>query len=1084
MNKIDLFFKDIDNLDIKLSYLYLKKQISYENNVLLYLKKQIANFEEKYQLNSTENNFEEILKSNFNKIMIEELLTKINFKKIIKKVEETSLESKIFTKINTGIKNIEKEQEINKIIEDYFKEKNNIITKGSLEYNYIIDCPIELHILSILWILKVGIYIDEDLSKHTYAFRLDEEVKQSQFNRTLFKKYSFQYQQYRNNGLKKYQEILEIDKENAIFINIDLKKFYYSINKKILHKIELDIIKIEDKYLKNNGILTKIMFSIIRKYSNKVKLDKNYSKKEMEDIDCLPIGLYASPIISNFILKPLDEVVINKISPSYYGRYVDDMFFIFKESLEKKFFLKDKYFKKKMNPVLTKIKKLKLEINEYKTKIEYSNPHVKNSNIEVLKQQLNEQTSTFSLLTNEEDLRNLYKQIMLKDEKAELKDSKYNISVYLAKLLYKYELVSDLSGKKEFKKDMKDFLSLMTNLDILKYNIFLEKIFLLLIMGEFCDLIESFYKRVLKIIDELEKNDNNNKFLKEFLKDSFLFSLSLNPTLKINYLTKEIGNNQIDINKELYKIANSNMFNRAYINYPLLNYLNFSLDEYLKINFLRTGYFNVLKSSYKNSTDILNKLELNENKINLTPRFIHLNLINIFYIKKSICSHQFNKKNVMFEDLDLLSKSKNIFKMQFNNFKNQDNNNLFEKNLIQINQNIEYNFNYFKVISQPTETNDILKVGVASISIDDKSILNQLSDIDVLSLSKKEKIIFILNQAKINKVNLLIFSELSIPIELLKMLSEFSRINNIIITGGLEYIICDYLEYNSYIEKFAYNCLFTILPFKYQNIEKNTKYITSFIRIRLKNDYAPGEQTTLLGRRFSIPKNLNKKYDLFSWNGVFFTNFNCFELSDINARGLFKNYVDLVIASVFNKDLPYFKNIIDSTTRDLHSYIVQSNTALYGDSLIQQPTKKDYATLGIISGGITPNLLINNINIKKLREFQLFDLIEQEKRKNEFKFTPPGIDPNIVKLRINNNLEQVFSNSSKFKGILEQDKENSKFKLTFFSLDNLQHSIENIYYTELIKEAKEWIKENRFAIKTSFNDTQLKENQILITIQV
>ena len=53
-------------------------------------------------------------------------------------------------------------------------------------------------------------------------------------------------------------------------------------------------------------------------------------------------------------------------------------------------------------------------------------------------------------------------------------------------------------------------------------------------------------------------------------------------------------------------------------------------------------------------------------------------------------------------------------------------------------------------------------------------------------------------------------------------------------------------------------------------------------------------------------------------------------------------------------------------------------------------------------------LLVNTINIKKLREFQLYDLIEQEKRKNEFKFTPPGINPDIVKLRIQNNIESNF----------------------------------------------------------------------------
>ncbi|WP_448821952.1 hypothetical protein [Cetobacterium sp.] len=39
-----------DNFDIPMAYLYLKKQISYKNNVLLHLKKQIADFEYSYKL--------------------------------------------------------------------------------------------------------------------------------------------------------------------------------------------------------------------------------------------------------------------------------------------------------------------------------------------------------------------------------------------------------------------------------------------------------------------------------------------------------------------------------------------------------------------------------------------------------------------------------------------------------------------------------------------------------------------------------------------------------------------------------------------------------------------------------------------------------------------------------------------------------------------------------------------------------------------------------------------------------------------------------------------------------------------------
>lgn len=118
---------------------------------------------------------------------------------------------------------------------------------------------------------------------------------------------------------------------------------------------------------------------------------------------------------------------------------------------------------------------------------------------------------------------------------------------------------------------------------------------------------------------------------------------------------------------------------------------------------------------------------------------------------------------------------------------------------------------------------------------------------------------------------------------------------------------------------------------------------------------------------------------------------------------MFKNYIDLLIASVFNKDVKYFEKIIQSTCRDLHVYVAQSNIALYGDCGVVQPTKKDTMILSNIKGGINDNLLVTDLNIKSLREFQLLDIVGQDKEKT-FKFLPPGIDPKLVEARINNTL--------------------------------------------------------------------------------
>lgn len=115
-----------------------------------------------------------------------------------------------------------------------------------------------------------------------------------------------------------------------------------------------------------------------------------------------------------------------------------------------------------------------------------------------------------------------------------------------------------------------------------------------------------------------------------------------------------------------------------------------------------------------------------------------------------------------------------------------------------------------------------------------------------------------------------------------------------------------------------------------------------------------------------------------------------------------------MIASVHNRDVSYFKNIIESTCRDIHVFIAQSNTSIYGDCGIFQPTKKDNMILGMMKGGINDSLLVEEIDIQGLRKFQM--LTNEAQVGGKYKLTPPGIDSNIVKKRIENKLTEYFEN--------------------------------------------------------------------------
>lgn len=83
-----------------------------------------------------------------------------------------------------------------------------------------------------------------------------------------------------------------------------------------------------------------------------------------------------------------------------------------------------------------------------------------------------------------------------------------------------------------------------------------------------------------------------------------------------------------------------------------------------------------------------------------------------------------------------------------------------------------------------------------------------------------------------------------------------------------------------------------------------------------------------------------------------------------------KGNCDIIAASVFNPDTTYFSNIIDSTVRDIHAFIVQANTSHLGDSRVTGPYDRDSKDIYKIKGGDNDHVVIGTVEFKKLKDFQ------------------------------------------------------------------------------------------------------------------
>jgi len=110
-------------------------------------------------------------------------------------------------------------------------------------------------------------------------------------------------------------------------------------------------------------------------------------------------------------------------------------------------------------------------------------------------------------------------------------------------------------------------------------------------------------------------------------------------------------------------------------------------------------------------------------------------------------------------------------------------------------------------------------------------------------------------------------------------------------------------------------------------------------------------------------------------------------------------YADMIIAVEWNKDTNYYSNILESLSRDIHCYCIQVNSANYGDSRITQPSKTEIKDIIKTKGGINNTILISEVNISDLRNYQVKEYLLQ-KEDNNFKPTPPQFNKNIVMKKI------------------------------------------------------------------------------------
>lgn len=210
------------------------------------------------------------------------------------------------------------------------------------EFRIVGDFPVDTHIISALWINMIGHQFDAKLDDSCYGARLkrirndqlfaeDDEKPFHISSIGSFVPYFQPYQKWRSDGLKAIRDELEKDRD-VIAVSLDLKSYYHFIDPMAISGTAL-LEALDLKLTDEEKAFTEELASFLCSWAEGAKkFGQSVGGKKAKIKGGLVIGLTCSRVISNALLHRWDKLVLEKLAPIHYGRYVDDMFLVLRDT--------------------------------------------------------------------------------------------------------------------------------------------------------------------------------------------------------------------------------------------------------------------------------------------------------------------------------------------------------------------------------------------------------------------------------------------------------------------------------------------------------------------------------------------------------------------------------------------------------------------------------------------------------------------------------------------------------------------------------------------------------------------------------
>lgn len=893
-------------------------------------------------------------------------------------------------------------------------------------YNLMIDVPVEVHILSVLWLMKVAVALEKEIPANNYAYRLslrdnDDEHLGCPDGLLLFRPYFSGYQKWLDNGLETTARTLDHGYDCAL-VSLDIRRFFYSVRMNVL-----DVFRDEVRANPDILSLTKILQEVHERHAasicgiTPVELTVNdFGKGNV----MLLLGLPTSGWLANYHLADFDRKVWDNLNPEYYGRYVDDMIFVIRcsnlpgddiddriDNFLNKYFIDSGLIQKNENHdgFVIHIGNNQFEIQDNKIIIEYFRHDCSRAALNKFMKNVNRNRSEFRYLPfdslvdvefDDEAVSLEYSDSVNKLRSVDgISNSRFGASTYLAHKIFiaLSDTDPDESESRERRRTSRQILSFFRGKTALEMNSLWEKVITYFLLTHDFRNLRKFCDQIGTAIRNLQSSQETGSILAKHPEDfhtsfedevdmistlfhqlelSLAMAAALCPDLVKDNL-RSIDSNLSggfftieDIHKHAKLIRKSYLFRQNYVKLPGICF---------------TEYDTLSNDLTQFPTTHLDKLKIDPSKGEVSPIFLHFHHCNLLEVLASVGNDNPNPEEILNNAYDGF--------VRFN-YKWRD---LEPKNKpFYIKHDPDTTPNICRVevfddsdMTDKSENWPNKLIGLVNMRVNPNDCEDALRNRFVLGKRHRDTLFELLNYANKHHVELTVFPEVSLPLQLMPLLVSQSSRNNLAIIAGINYVVDNGT---------AYNYTMTMLPVK------TRYYNTCLILPRLKNYPAPSEQDLVSAFHLRTPQ-INPRYDLIHWRGVYFSVYNCFEMSNLSDRALFKSQVDFIVATEFNKDINYYANVVESWVRDLHCFIIQVNTSEYGDSRLSQPKSSAMINSMQVSGGKRPVMLIDTLDINGIRDFQEHATswqINPNGGKGIYKPTPANFDyTNTIRRRKN-----------------------------------------------------------------------------------